>query len=57
MPPSIDAAVDALQLDGGLMGVLPPGLARDYVAMKREEQTMLAAMSDADRRVWMIERY
>jgi glutamine synthetase len=57
LPLSIDASVSALEMDVSLMGVLPSGLAHDYIAMKREEQKMLAGMSETGRRIWMIERY
>lgn len=57
MPKSIDEAITALENDDELTKALADGLVKDYVTMKKEEQKMLAEMSDAGRRLWLIERY
>ncbi|MBE7182394.1 MAG: hypothetical protein INR71_14520 [Terriglobus roseus] len=57
MPRTLDEALTALQGDEELAKRLPAGLAEDYLAMKRAEQEMLGKMGEAERRVWLIERY
>lgn len=57
LPQTAENAFSNLEMDVSLMGVLPSGLAHDYLVMKREEQKMLQGMSEAGRRIWLIERY
>ena len=57
MPGSLEAALFALENDSELEHVLAEGVANNYLAMKREEQRMLSGMSEAGRRIWLIERY
>lgn len=57
LPASIDDALRALGEDEQLDAALSPGLVKHYLAMKHAEQTMLAKMSDAEQRTWLIERY
>lgn len=57
MPASFDEAVEALKEDGELKEALAPGLVKDFLLMKESEQKMLGEMGDAERRVWLIERY
>ena len=57
MPTSIEEALNALQADSELNEAMAHGLVRDFVVMKDSEQTMLERMSEAEKRVWLIERY
>jgi glutamine synthetase len=57
MPKSIHEAMDALAADGALNEALAPGLVHDYLATKESELIMLDAMSESERRVFLIERY
>ncbi|KAF2099990.1 glutamine synthetase/guanido kinase [Rhizodiscina lignyota] len=57
MPASLEAALFALENDQELSNVLAQNVAENYVSMKREEQRMLSGMSEAGRRIWLIERY
>lgn len=57
LPQTPESAFSNLEMDVSLMGILPSGLAHDYLVMKREEQKMLQGMSEAGRRIWLIERY
>lgn len=57
MPQSLEAALFALENDNELARVLADGVVNNYLEMKREEQRMLSGMSDAGRRIWLIERY
>jgi glutamine synthetase len=57
LPKSLSEAVNALEADGELKEALADGLVRDYLLMKRSEQEMLGRMGEAERRVWLMERY
>lgn len=57
LPSSIEEALVALDADGELREMLAEGLVYDYIAMKKSEIKMLEEMSDAEKRVWLIERY
>ncbi|KAF2702631.1 developmental protein-like protein fluG [Pleomassaria siparia CBS 279.74] len=57
MPSSVEEALERLGKDEELTEVLAEGLVSDYLAMKQSEQKMLGNMSEAERRVWLIERY
>lgn len=57
LPASFEEALDALKRDGQLGEALDQNMVRDYIVMKESEQRMLADMGDAERRVFLIERY
>jgi glutamine synthetase len=57
LPASFDEAMEALRADGELNEALAQGLIHDYMLMKGSEQKMLASMGEAERRIWLIERY
>ncbi|KAF2738308.1 developmental protein-like protein fluG [Polyplosphaeria fusca] len=57
MPSSIEGALGALERDQPLREALAEGLVQDFVLMKRSEQDMLGKMGEAERRIWLIERY
>lgn len=57
LPRTIEESLSALEEDAVLEKVLSPGITKDFVAMKREEQKMLDQMPEDARRVWLIERY
>jgi glutamine synthetase len=57
MPASIEEALDALRTDTELNEAMAHGLVHDFVVMKQSEQKMLGKMPEAERRVWLIERY
>lgn len=57
LPASVEEALDKLNNDGELKEMLAEGLIHDFVAMSIAEQKMLGEMGEAERRVWLIERY
>jgi len=57
LPTSLEQAVEALEHDVKLEQALSPGLVKHYISMKKAEQEMLNDMPEAERRVWLIERY
>lgn len=57
LPRSLDESVAALETDLVLKKELGGSITTDFMAMKRAEQKMLEAMTEDDRRVWLIERY
>jgi glutamine synthetase len=57
MPRDLETALGALREDAELRDVLGAALVRAYVEMKEVEQEMLERMPEADRHVWLIERY
>ncbi|KAI9684534.1 MAG: hypothetical protein M1822_005622 [Bathelium mastoideum] len=57
LPRTIDEALSALENDRTLAGGLGADITRNYIVMKQEEQRMLNAMSEGERRIWLIERY
>lgn len=57
MPSSFDEAMQALKADGELQEALANGMVKDFLLMKECEQKMLGDMPDAERRIWLIERY
>jgi glutamine synthetase len=57
MPKTVHDALEYLNADEALKSALPIGLVDDYIVMKAAEQKMLDEMPEADRRVWLIERY
>lgn len=57
MPGSLEEAVEALKGDGALREVLEQEVVSGYLVMKEAEQRMLGGMGEAERRVFLIERY
>lgn len=57
LPKSLGEAMDALHRDAALHEALAPGLVRDYLAIKDGERRMLGAMSEYERRMFLIDRY
>lgn len=57
LPKSLGEAMDALHRDAALHEALAPGLVRDYLAIKDAERRMLGAMSEYERRMFLIDRY
>jgi len=57
MPGRLEEAVEALKGDGALREVLDQEMVSDYLVMKDAEQKMLGEMDEAERRVFLIERY
>ena len=57
LPANLGEAMVALKSDGELNEALAQGLVHDYLVMKESEQKMLVGMGEAERRVWLIERY
>lgn len=57
LPINFAEAAHALSMDTELREALAEGFVRDYLLMKESEQKMLAEMPEAERRVWLIERY
>ena len=58
LPSSIEAALDALEKDEVLQGLLPDDMVKTYLIMKRAEQEeLLKGMEPWERRIWLIERY
>lgn len=57
MPTSIKESMVALDGDMELREILADGLVYDWLLMKKTELEMLENMPEAERRVWLIERY
>ena len=57
LPRSIGIAVSNAKKDEALDGVMSEGILKHYLAMKKDEQKMLEAMQEAERRIWLVERY
>jgi glutamine synthetase len=57
LPTTIEQSMDALDGDGELRDAIGPHVVDHYLAMKRAEQDMLDAMSEGERRVWLMDRY
>lgn len=57
IPKSLDESLVALENDNALQYLLGPGFVRNYTLVKRAESASLSAMSEAERRLWVVERY
>lgn len=57
IPKSLDESLVALENDKALQNLLGPGFVRNYTLVKRAESASLSAMSEAERRLWVVERY
>ncbi|KAL9085956.1 MAG: hypothetical protein Q9165_007318 [Trypethelium subeluteriae] len=57
MPSELGSALSLLEENSELASLLGEKLVSDYVTVKRTEDTMLAEMSDEERRNWLMERY
>ncbi|KAJ5797979.1 uncharacterized protein N7503_007275 [Penicillium pulvis] len=57
IPKSLDESLVALENDKALQNLLGPGFIRNYTLVKRAESASLSAMSEAERRLWVVERY
>jgi len=49
--------MDALDGDALLRDAIGSNVVDHYLAMKKAEQDMLNAMSEGERRVWLMDRY
>ncbi|EMD00203.1 hypothetical protein BAUCODRAFT_63908 [Baudoinia panamericana UAMH 10762] len=57
IPNTLTQALQALEDDEALAAKLSSSLVQHYLAVKRTEQDTLKQMSDAERRVWLMNRY
>ncbi|KAH7094993.1 hypothetical protein FB567DRAFT_485351 [Paraphoma chrysanthemicola] len=57
MPARLEEAVQDLKGDGVLIEALGHEVVGTWIVMKESEQRMLREMGEAERRVWLIERY
>jgi glutamine synthetase len=57
MPARLGEAVEGLKSDGVLIEALGHEVVGNWIVMKDSEQKMLGKMGEAERRVWLIERY
>jgi glutamine synthetase len=57
LPKTIEGALESLEKDSSLKEALAKDVAHNFVAMKRAEQDVLGKLTDAERRIWIIERY
>ena len=57
LPTTIGQSMSALDRDTVLRDAIGSNVVDHYLAMKRAEQDMLNAMSEGERRVWLVERY
>ncbi|KAJ6114906.1 hypothetical protein N7486_000684 [Penicillium sp. IBT 16267x] len=57
IPKTLNESLVALENDKALQNLLGPGFVRNYTLVKRAESASLSAMSEAERRLWIIERY
>jgi glutamine synthetase len=57
LPTTIGQSMEALDRDTVLRDAIGPHVVDHYSAVKRAEQDMLNAMSEGERRVWLMERY
>ena len=57
LPTTIEQSMEALDGDTELRDAIGPHLVDHYLAIKNAEQDMLNAMSEEERRVWLMDRY
>ena len=57
LPRSLDEALIAYEDDLDFRELLGRELARNWLAVERATQEMLNDMPEAERRVWLMERY
>ena len=57
LPRSLDEALNAFEDDSELQDLLGHELAGNWLAVERATQEMLNEMPEAERRVWLMERY
>ena len=57
LPTTIEQSMDALDGDTELRDAIGPHSVDHYLAIKKAEQDMLNAMSEEERRVWLMDRY
>lgn len=57
IPKSLDESLVALENNKALQNLLGPGFVRNYTLVKRAESASLSAMTEAERRLWIVERY
>lgn len=57
IPKSLDESLLALENDKALQSLLGPDFVRNYTLLKRAESASLSAMSEAERRLWVVQRY
>ncbi|KAI1259215.1 hypothetical protein F5Y18DRAFT_410703 [Xylariaceae sp. FL1019] len=56
-PSRLEEALQALEKDGTMNSLLGREVVERYVGVKKGELALLNAMSDEDRRMWVMERY
>jgi glutamine synthetase len=57
LPATIGQSLESVERDKALQDALGTQVVTHFVTMKRAEQDMLDAMSESERRIWLIERY
>jgi glutamine synthetase len=57
LPKSLADAVTAAENDHDLEALMPEGMLKHFLAMKKDEQEMLNKMEDDERQIWLLERY
>lgn len=57
LPRSLTESLAALEASDVLRDVFGSDQVRDYLIVKRAEQEKLLAMSEEERRAWLIQRY
>ena len=57
LPAGVEEALEALQGDDVMVGLLGDELVERYVAVKEAELEMLSTMKEEERRQWIMERY
>lgn len=57
LPKSITESLAALEKDTEIQGLLGRDFARNYTVVKTAEREKLNAMSEEERRIWLVEQY
>jgi glutamine synthetase len=57
LPRTIEQSLESLQGDNALQDALGTQVVTHFVTMKKAEQEMLNAMSESERRIWLMEHY
>lgn len=57
LPKSISESLAAVESDKEMQGLLGADFVRNYAVVKRAESEKLNAMSEDERRRWLIEQY
>lgn len=57
LPKSISESLAALENDKEMQGLIGPEFSCNYAIVKRAESEKLNAMSEDERRMWLVEQY